>query len=203
MGIPPLCIGLITMEWNGRPAEVVREALGIAHNFHHIGVEVVFSTGQWVCRGAHARGWCTGQNVGHGINQCRVNQRLITLHVDHHVITVQTQFFAGLSQAITATGVVCTGEYGIYAMGLAGLEDGLAICCYHHACSSAFARLQRHAHDHGQARDISQGFVGQAAGGQTCGNEYGECHGNQPSSSLSSRGRASFSSKMGMPSRTG
>ena len=150
------------------------------------------------------------QQGGHGVDECGVYQRFVALHVDNDIVTLQPQLCAGLGQPVTAAGVVGAGHDGIHPMGCAGLQNAGVVCSHHHADGGALCSTLGHAHHHGQARNVGQGLVGQAARRHACRYQHGKGavggsgHGGAHCSSSSSvRGRASFSSSTGIPSRTG
>jgi hypothetical protein len=104
----------------------------------------------------------------------RVDQRLVALHVDHDVVAVQAQRGAGLGQAVAAAGVVFARQHRLHAVFGAGLQDGGAVTGHHDAGGAALRSLARHAHHHGQAGNVGQRLVGQAAGGQARRDQDGE-----------------------------
>jgi hypothetical protein len=59
-----------------------------------------------------------------------------------------------------------------------------------------------HPHHHRYPAQVSQGFFGQAARGQTRRYQDGSGHQGYRPNSVSLSARASFSKRMGMPSRT-
>ena len=150
------------------------------------------------------------QLQGAGVDELRVDQGLIALHVHHGVVAVQAEQLAGLGQAIAAGGVVGTGHDASDAVGLTGGVDAVVVGGDHDLAGLALRGALGHADHHGQAGDVGQRLVGQAGGGQTGRDQDGEAH-VQASGvvlgttgmSWSSRGRASFSSITGMPSWMG
>ncbi|MNL37960.1 hypothetical protein D3C87_1601390 [compost metagenome] len=150
--------------------------------------------------GAHRGLRSRGQRGGDGVDQRGVDQRLVALHVDDDRVTVESELFAGFGQPVGAAGVVLAGEQRLDAVRLAGVDDGSVIAGHHHAKGAGLAGTLRHAHDHRQAGDVGQRFVGKSRRSQPGRHQNGEAH--RPSSSSDSV-RASFSSSTGMPSRTG
>ena len=141
--------------------------------------------------GAHAGVGRICQQLGHGVGQGGVHQRLIALHVDHNRVVRQAQNVAGLGQAVAAAGVVGAGQHRFNAVRLAGSNDLGAVACHYHAghgewllahlSGSAHLRVPawvgvgvrarahvhalRYPHNHGQASNIGQRLVGQPRGG--------------------------------------
>ncbi|MCY1365112.1 hypothetical protein D9M69_519460 [compost metagenome] len=151
----------------------------------------------------------------HRVDQRGLDQRFIALHIDHRFIVGQAEQGAGFGQAVAARRVVGAGQQDRDAMGLAGLHDADIVRGHHAAGGVAQPRALGHAHHHGQARDVGQGFVGQAARRQPGRDQDGEArvlggaaHGSGAgaggrAASSSVRVRATCSSRIGMPSRTG
>ena len=194
---------MVAPKRDGRAAEVMGQALGVAHHFDHVGVLVILQVMHWVGGGAHARLRGVGQHLGHGVDECGVDQRLIALHIDHHGIAVQAEQGAGLGQAVAAARVVRVGQNSANAVGGTGIGNGGAVSGHHHLGRLTAQRLLGNTHHHGGTANVGQGFVRQARGGQPRRDQNVKAHGARAWSSSSLKVRASPSSKMGMPSRTG
>ena len=192
--------------WNRRTAEVMGQAPGVQHHLDDVGVLIIGQGVDGMGCGTHARLGPRGQQGRHGVDERRVHQGFVALHVDHHRITVQPKLRAGFCQPVAAAGVVGAREQGLHAVGLAGLQNARVVGGHHHACRSALCGAAGHMHHHGQAGDVGQGLVRQPARCHACRNQHREarCRGwAHACSSSSVRVRASFSSSTGIPSRTG
>ena len=88
------------------------------------------------------------QQSGHRIDQARVDQGLVTLHIHHQIVVCQAQRAAGFSQSIAARRVVGSGEDGLHTMLLASRDDLGIVRGHHHLGGQAHLRLARHPHHH-------------------------------------------------------
>ena len=68
------------------------------------------------------------------------------------------------------------GYHGVYAVRCAHISNVRAVAGHHYTCSATAQSTLRYPHDHGQARNVGQWFVGQAAGTQPGGDKDGEGH---------------------------
>ncbi len=98
---------------------------------------------------AHAGIGVGRQQRSHFVNQRRVDQGFVALHVDDDVVTLQAQLGAGLGEAVAAAGVVFVRQQGLHAMLLAGLQDEFVVCRHDHALGLALLCALCHAHHHG------------------------------------------------------
>ena len=64
---------------------------------------------------------------GYRLHQIGVDQGLITLHIDNNFVLIQSENFARFGQAISARRVVVAGENGLYAVFVAGPDDGKVV----------------------------------------------------------------------------
>src|SRR5690606_10824320 len=74
-----------------------------------------------------------GKQVGHGIDDVRVDERFVALHIHHDGVIGQAQQGSGLGEAVGAGGVVGSREQGLEAMCLNGSCDGVVVGGHHHA----------------------------------------------------------------------
>ena len=126
--------------------------------------------------GAHGAVRPVAQQFGNSIDQSHVNERLVTLHIHDHGIVGQAQQCAGLSKAITATGVCGGGHHGLYAKALAFSDHLLTVSSNDNVFSFAELRALGDAHNHRRAADVGQRFVRKPCGGQSGRYEDGKAH---------------------------
>jgi hypothetical protein len=154
-----------------------------------------------MCGGAHGGLRLRGQFGGHGVDQRRLDEGFVALHVHDDRVVRQREPGAGLGEAIAAARVVGAREQRVDAVRGAGIDDARMVCGDDDARGAGGLGALCHAHHHRHAADVGERLVGQARGGEARWNQDGEGH-QRPSSS-SDKVRASFSSSTGMPSRTG
>ena len=193
---------------NERAAEVQGHAARIEHDFHDVGVGEVGHVVDRVGRRRHLRIAPVVEQRRDRVDERRVDQRFVALHVHDGVVAIEPQDLARLRQPVAARCVVLPRQHSFDSVRLACIYDRYMVGG-DNALRLRPGRLLRHAHDHRQARDIGQGLVRQARGREPRRNEDREAHqtsgvrrGNC-SSSVSLRVRASCSSRIGMPSRIG
>ena len=108
---------------------------------------------------------------GAGVDQQRIDQRLVALHIDHHVVAAQAELDAGLGESVAAAGVVDAGQQRTHAMQLAGRDDACMVGGDDHLLCLRLCGTLRYPHHHRQPADVGQRLVGQPGGCQACGND--------------------------------
>ena len=102
------------------------------------------------------------QDFGGTVDEFGGNQRFVALYVDDNGVRRQVQQSGSFRQTGRAA-FVCVGSHdGCDAAGRAGRLNVGVVGCNDDARRFAFCRLFGHAHDHGFAVDVRQGFSGQA-----------------------------------------
>ena len=72
-----------------RPAEVQRVTIAVKHDLDHVGVECLRRIVDQVTCGCDRRVGMRGKRVGDGVDQLRLEQRLVALNVDDDGLVVE------------------------------------------------------------------------------------------------------------------
>ena len=166
----------IARKGNGRTAKVQGVLLRVQHHFDDVGIGEIGHRVNSVSRGSHAGAGTLLQQGGDLVDQRRVDQGLVALHIDHQVVTVQAQQGAGFGQTVAARRVVGAGQNGFDAILSAGLQNGRAVGYHHAALRLRQPCTLRRAYHHGYSAQQRQRLVGQAGGGHSGGNQDGKTH---------------------------
>ena len=121
----------IAPPWNGGPAEIQGHLLVIKNHFDDIGVEKLADQRNRVCGCRHAGVRLSGQEGGDLVDQARVYQGFIALHIDHNPVCRQPQEGACFGKAVAPRGMVGSCQDGFDLMVCAGGTYGLAVGCHH------------------------------------------------------------------------
>ena len=130
--LEPLLTGHISQVGNHRTREIERLRLTIEHHLGRVGI---LQRGETILHleGLHKRGdvGCgVVEAVLQGLKLCRLNEGLVTLHIDHHII-LHTLLAVGLPATVRAAAVLRGGHLHLAAKGLYSFVDALVVRSNH------------------------------------------------------------------------
>ena len=82
-------------------------------------------------QGAHAAIGAALQQARSGFDVGWIDQRFVSLHIDHDGVIVESEQVAGFGQPVTAAGMVDPGQHGMHTMRGAGVQDAHIVCGNH------------------------------------------------------------------------
>ena len=166
----PLCVVALAQVWHRCAAEIESVAVGAAHHLH-----VVWRV-EFLLRGNGLRQCCdfdcaVAESREQGGYLCLVDERLVALHVQHHVevFALLAEFFHYLAAALGAAAVAACGHdadpseaphglgYALVVGGHAHLIDAVDTA---HPCVDPF--------NHRPATQVGKWFAGEAARSVAC-----------------------------------
>jgi hypothetical protein len=105
-----------------------------------------------------------GEQLRYSIHQSGFDQGLVALDVHDYFIISQSQYLAGLGQAIAARWVIFACQNALNAMGVTGDHDFLTVTCNHYANGlTGLGEAQYALGDadhHRRTANIGQWFIG-------------------------------------------
>src|SRR5690625_5293470 len=196
------CVKGVTLPGNRRARKIQGLLPCITHHFDDIGVKKTVSLCQGGSRRGHARLGIVVQLGCYLVDEGRINEWLVALHINDDFLRRQVQYLSSLGNTI-GTCFMRLGTYYSNIMALGGLGNCFAICSDINPVSLRAQCLASGTHNQGNPVDIDEHFVFQAGRFQAGRDENRKRHALFYSSWVGLISRASSSSMMGMPSRTG
>jgi hypothetical protein len=142
------------------------------HGLDDIGIIELVLVVDWRDHGADAESVELRLGGLGGIDDVRFNLGLVALHIDHDLIGIEPEAFAGLGEAACAVGVLGGGHDGLEAVGFDGSHNFLGIGSDHHAGDArSLAGLLADVHDKRLAGLVGEGFGGESGGAEACGDD--------------------------------
>ena len=208
----PLAPRRVSRPRDRRAREVEGMAARVEDDLDDVRVLEVAALVDRVRHRAHHALAALGEQGGAGIDQRRLDQRLVALHVDDDLVVAQAERVARLGDPIAAVGMMRRRQQRSDAVRGAGRDDLGVVRGDDDARGPRPRGLLRDADDHRHAADVRERLARQASRRQPGRNEDDERHAQRPPSPSAAGGvgavsrpseRASLSSITGMPSRTG
>ncbi len=111
-----------------------------------------------------------------GVDQRRLDQRLVTLHIDDDVVAIEAQLLTDFGQAVAAGRVIVASQHRPNAMLGTCIDNFSRVGCDDHCTGRRHRRTSRYMDHHRQPGDIGQRFARQPGRTQPGRDQNGESH---------------------------
>ena len=216
--MPSFCTG--TAIRDGGAAEIAGPRTPIQHDFDDVWIVEIGDLVYGVSGGAHAKCFVRLKQCRYLLDEFWIDQGLVALYIDHNGRIRKCQEITGFGEPITARRVIGSRHDGRNTVYAAHGTHFSAVCRDHYLRRARLLCPKRHVHHHRNAGNQFQWLVGQAC---RCQARWNQCdkrcelrHSGSPKRHISSgvragslsisselTDRASFSSRIAMPSRMG